>query len=414
MSAQTLPMPTTFAAAPSIFPRLMVDEPLTLESEIARRTYGQPVTPDVIGELEKACLRGRGGAGFPAHIKWRSVANALGGKVVLANGEEGEPASFKDRWLLTHRPHLVLDGLLLAKRVVGADRAILYLSHPETIEAAHKALAELASAGTCVTGVEIFAVAGTYVAGEESAAVRAVNGGPALPTAKPPRPCEKGVDGLPTLVANVETLAHAAWISHFGAAAYRAYGTEDSPGTTLITLGGNCRRPGVYEIPFGLTVSEVIDGLGQGLREPASGLVMGGWFGGVLPFETASSLTCEFGACKQAGTGWGCGAITVLDAHNDPLAFSARLGRWYVSESARQCGVCIKGTAAIADALDKLERGEASQAELDNLLRWGTTFPGRGACAFLDGAAALSRSIVTHFPDQLHQRFAAVSRTTVS
>lgn len=396
-------MPAHSAAYPGLQARLWVAQPLSLLQEQELGTYARGDQSDLVAELEAACLRGRGGAGFPAHIKWRAVAQAEGNKVVLANGEEGEPASFKDRWLLTHRPHLVIDGLLLAAQTTGATRAIIYLSHPETVVAVRAALAEAEAAGIDVAQLEVFEVEGTYVAGEETAACRAINGGPALPTSRPPRPFEQGVDGVPTLVSNVETLAHAAWIHQHGAEAYRSCGTADSPGTTLITLGGNCRQAGIFEIPFGLSLQQVIDQLGGGTPNPVTGLVIGGWFGGLLPADR-TDLLCDFGACREAGTGWGCGAITVLDEAMDPVRFAADVGRWYQAESAQQCGVCIKGTAAIASTLTKLEDGQAQQADVDNLLRWGKTFPGRGACAFLDGAAALSRSLVVHFPQALQER----------
>jgi NADH:ubiquinone oxidoreductase subunit F (NADH-binding) len=322
--------------------------------------------------------------------------------VVVANGEEGEPASFKDQWLLTHRPHLVIDGLLLAAQACGADRAVLYLAHEATREAVKRALSELADNDILKlsVSVEVFMVAPTYVAGEETSAVRAISGGPALPLAKPPRPFEKGVDGLPTLVANVETLAHAAWISRHGAVAYRGQGSEDSPGTTLVTLSGACNRPGVYEVPFGVSIRSVVDTVGGGFASEPRGLAIGGWFGG-LSGPVGLDLSCEFGACKAAGNGWGCGAITILGQDDDPVQFAAGLAAWYERESARQCGVCIKGTAAIAQTLQSLGEHRATSADRDNLVRWGQMLPGRGACAFLDGAAALSRTVIVHFPNEV-------------
>ncbi|MAL01646.1 MAG: NADH dehydrogenase subunit F, partial [Alcaligenaceae bacterium] len=224
--------------------------------------------------------------------------------------------------------------------------------------------------------------------------------GPALPLAKPPRPFEKGVDGLPTLVANVETLAHAAWISRHGAVAYREHGTQDSSGTALVTLSGACNRPGVYEVPFGVSVRSVVDTVGGGFSSEPRGLAIGGWFGG-LSGPSGLDLSCEFGACKAAGNGWGCGAITILGQEDDPVQFAAGLAAWYERESARQCGVCIKGTAAIASTLRSLGEQRATLADKDNLVRWGQMLPGRGACAFLDGAAALSRTVVVHFPNEV-------------
>lgn len=391
-------------AWPGLEPRLIVDSSrlgyLALHEEQALGTYASEFEgAALIEQLKRSGLRGRGGAAFPAAIKWEAVAAQRGPKVVVANGEEGEPASKKDKWLLLHRPHLVIDGLLLAADACGADRAVIYLSHPETVESVQRALRERVDAGLVNerVRVEVFVVEPTYVAGEETSVVRAISGGPALPMAKPPRPFEKGVDALPTLVSNVETLAHAAWISRHGGAAFAQVGTADSPGTGLVTLSGACGQPGVYEIPFGVTVRELVDTLGGGFTSAPRGLAMGGWFGG-LTGSAGLDLSCEFGACKSAGNGWGCGAITVLGEADDPIQFAARLARWYEGESARQCGVCVKGTAAIASALKTLAEHEATQTDKDNLVRWGQILPGRGACAFLDGAAALSRTLVSNFP----------------
>jgi NADH:ubiquinone oxidoreductase subunit F (NADH-binding) len=388
----------------SIDPRLVVAGaeagPLSLERERELGTYGPACTDDLVGELEVANLRGRGGAAFPAHVKWRAVAAADGPRVVVANGEEGEPSSGKDRWLLTHRPHLVLDGLFRAVASTGAERAIVYLAHPETVAAVRTALAEL---GDTPVAVEVHTVEPSYVAGEETAVCRAIDGGPALPTAKPPRPFERGVGGRPTLVANVETLAHTAWIAVHGADAYRRYGTGTSPGTALVTLAGACLRPGVYEVPYGLTIAELFDSVGGGLTSSPSAFVMGGWFGGVLN-PRAAGVACCFDAVRAAGSGLGCAAITAVGDDEDPVAVAASIAAWYADESAGQCGVCIKGTAAIRDTFALVRDGRAGDLEAANLARWGAQLPGRGACAFLDGAAALARTVVTEFPDRIAAR----------
>lgn len=388
---------------PGMEPRLVLpqalDGAMSLDAELAVGCYSYPEGVDVLGELAASGLRGRGGAGFPAYVKWQGVAGAAGAKVVVANGEEGEPSSFKDRWLLTHRPHLVLDGLLLAARACGADRAIVYLSHPETETAIRLALTQLQHSGLLGSGPvpEVFMVEPTYVAGEETSVCRAINGGPALPLSKPPRPFERGVGDLPTLVSNVETLAHAAWIARNGGLRYRELGTEDSPGTALVTLSGACCNPGVYEVPFGISVGKLFQTVGGGFTSQLRGFALGGWFGGVIG-PKGVDLSCEFGACRQAESGWGCGAITALGEHDDPVAFAAKVASWYVSESAQQCGVCIKGTHAIAQTIQSLHQHKANDVDRDNLVRWGKILPGKGACAFLDGAAALGRSLVVHFP----------------
>lgn len=380
---------------PGFEPRLVVGESatrvLTLAEERDLGTYA-PVSPKgVIDELERAGLRGRGGAGFPAAIKWR-VVGAADQCVVVANGEEGEPASFKDRWLLAHRPHAVLDGLLLAADVLGAERALVYLSHPETVEAIHNALSELPA--EISVRVETRVVAHRYVAGEESAVVRAINGGPALPTAKPPRVFESGVDDLPTLVQNVETLANAAWIARHGAVAYRSVGTCNSPGSVLVTLTGACDRPGVYEVPFGPSLRELFERCTGAAPLNAPGLIMGGWFAGIAdPAEVLDSSWC-YDALSAAGSAVGCGSVTVLSRGQRVGDVAAELARWYAAESAQQCGVCRKATEAIANALARVRDGMTESGDIDNLQRWGNGLRGKGACALLDGAANLARTSV--------------------
>lgn len=383
-------------ADPAIEPRLIVgDGPFGLEAECALGTYDPIDVNLLIDELEAAELRGRGGAGFPAHIKWRAVASAQGTKVVVGNGEEGEPASFKDRWLLTNRPHAVLDGLLMAAEAVGAGRIVLYVSHAEAIASVRWAVAELIEAdlNERASAIEIFEVAPTYVAGEESAACRAINGGPALPLAKPPRVFEAGVDGRPTLVANVETLAMAAWIARNGAIAYRKYGTETSPGTALITLNGDCFKPGVFEVAYGTQLSDAYARLAGGLKGPIVAILAGGWFGGVLP-GSLIDIPLSYEGLRDQKSGFGCGSFTALNAASRPIKVVADIAAWYAHETAGQCGVCIKGTQAISGAFAEVEAGTSTDATVTNLRRWGSSLGGRGACSFLDGAATLARSAV--------------------
>lgn len=367
-----------------------------LAGELERGFFGRDAlvaTEGIIDELDEAGLRGRGGAGFPASIKWRAVADAAGPKVVVANGHEGEPASQKDAWLVGRRPHLVLDGLLLAATAVGADRAILYVSHPEVVAAAERAVAEVYAAGLVPGGVhlQVFHASGGYVAGEETAVCRAISGGPALPLARPPRPSESGVDGLPTLVTNVETLAHAAWIRRHGAAAFRAAGTPSSPGTALFTATGAVVDGGVFEAGLGTTVGTLAQAAG-GVAGEVHGLLMGGWFGGYLRGDRRA-LSCCYQEVRAAGSGLGCAAITFLGPDDDLLRTAADLGTWFERESARQCGVCRNGTRAIRDTLIKVADGDRNPDHAANLARWGDQLVGRGACAFLDGAATLARSV---------------------
>ncbi|MGV9745850.1 NADH-ubiquinone oxidoreductase-F iron-sulfur binding region domain-containing protein [Rhodococcus zopfii] len=364
-----------------------------LERERAFGFFGSPVDPAAfLAELERSGLRGRGGAGYPAHRKFAAVAGAHGETVVVANGHEGEPASAKDRWLLTHRPHLVLDGLLLAAVVTGASEAIVYVSDADALASVEGAIAELAAAGLVPDGLALrtHRAEHTYVAGEESAVCRSINGFPAKPTSKPPRPYESGVRGLPTLISNVETLAHVAWIRRHGAAAFAEVGSGTSSGTALFTLTGAVERPGVYEMSLGKTIDHLIESAG-GATAGIGGLMVGGWFGGLLAGDR-SSLVCCYDAVREAGSGLGCAAVTVLGRNDDLVEVAGELSTWFQSESAMQCGVCVSGTNAIARAFRQMQRGDTSTVHQENLIRWGDTLTGRGACGFIDGAAALART----------------------
>ncbi|MGB6207559.1 MAG: hypothetical protein WBF82_11375, partial [Mycobacterium sp.] len=223
--------PVTVASTPGCPPRLLGEQPQTREDLATYQTRGgyRPLAgvDALLSEVESSGLVGRGGAAFPLAVKLRAVrdnGSRAGGSVVVANGEEGEPASIKDRWLLRNRPHLVLDGLRLAAAIVAADSAYVYVSDHGSARSVETALTELGSEPHGIT-LELVTVQPGYVAGEETAAVQAINGGPAKPTDKPPRPFEVGVAERPTLVSNVETLANLPFLQSNGSAAFRSQGT---------------------------------------------------------------------------------------------------------------------------------------------------------------------------------------------
>ena len=355
---------------------------------------------ELLAEVEASGLQGRGGAAFPLAVKLRAVRDngrlkgrAAGGSTVVANGEEGEPASIKDRWLLRNRPHLVLDGLRLAAAMVAADRAHVYLSDPESARSVEAALTERPFGDITI---ELCAVAPGYIAGEETAVTRAINGGPVKPTDKPPRPFQKGVGGLPTLVSNVETLANLPYLQHRGAPAFREQGTALSPGTFLVTLTGAGRPPGLYEIPHGLRFSEllVLHGVSP---EGVKGALLGGYFAGLLN-SAVLDATLDHETLRGLGSGLGCGAITVL-TDDCPVAVAASVLAYFDRENAGQCGSCFNGTAAMAVAAGALRDGVADSEDLARLRRWSVELRGRGACATLDAATNIAGTLLGQFPD---------------
>jgi NADH:ubiquinone oxidoreductase subunit F (NADH-binding) len=385
------------AAFPGLAPRLLGDAAGVESLDRYRDAGGYRPVLDAAALLQgagEAGLRGRGGAAFPFAVKARGVlASAARGTVpvVLANGEEGEPASVKDRWLLRNRPHLVLDGLRLAAAMVGADRCHVYVSDPAAAGAMARAIEDAA----LPVPVMLTTVDPAYVAGEESAAVRAVNGGPAKPTEKPPRPFESGVDGLPTLVSNVETLANLPFLQRHGAAAYRAVGTAASPGTFLATVSGGGRPPALYELPHGLPLRELLELHGVP-AETVHGVLMGGYFSGLIN-RRVLDLTLDHEAARGLGSGLGCGALCLLGPGDCPVAVAASVMEYFARENAGQCGSCFNGTAAMAAVLVGLRDGGAGTDDIERLRRWSTVLPRRGACGTLDGATNLAATLLDDF-----------------
>ncbi len=403
----TVPSRVTVTAWPGCTARLLSDPVRTdAESYSTYRELGgyRPLTDadGLLAEVERSGLLGRGGAGFPLGRKLRAVRDngrhGRTGTVVIANGEEGEPASVKDRWLLRHRPHLILDGVRLAAAAVAADRAFIYVSDAVAAQTVKAALSELDSAVLGSVTVAVRLVDPGYVAGEETAAVRALNGGPVKPTDKPPRPFQAGVDELPTLVNNVETLANLPFLHQHGVAAFRSQGTSRSPGTFLVTLTGAGRPPGLYEIPHGLPFAELI-GLHGVSPDQVRGALMGGYFAGLLN-RTVLDATLDHETLQEMGSGLGAGAICVL-TDDCPVAVAASVLGYFDRENAGQCGSCFNGTAAMAAAAAALRDGVATAEDVARLRRWSVVLRGRGACATLDAATNTAASLLDQFPDEV-------------
>ena len=363
---------------------------------------GRQSARELLELVEASGLRGRGGGRFPAAAKLRAVAARRGHKIVVANGAEGEPPSGKDKVLLRYAPQLVLDGVAVAAAAVGATEAIVAVSEGAPAERAsvEAALKERRRAGTDAgLRIRVVPVPDGFVVGEESALVNVLGGGPALPTTKPPRPFERGVGGAPTLVQNLETLAHLALLARRGAAWFREVGTQEDPGTVLVTLSGAVARPGVYEIALGTPLRELVDEAG-GPTAPPRAVLVGGYFGSWLDARTALASRLDAESVAYAGAGLGAGAVAIVPEGGCALAEVARVGRWFAGESAGQCGPCVHGLAAIAGTLEALARGESSDGDL-RLRRWVEQVRGRGACGHPDGAASFVGSALDVFSDEV-------------
>jgi NADH:ubiquinone oxidoreductase subunit F (NADH-binding) len=387
-------------------PRLLPRPPAPhLVDHLAR--LGSPPSSgrELIGEVERAGLRGRGGAGFPTAIKMEAVrsrgARLLQGRkpIVVANGTEGEPLSAKDKTLLVHAPHLVLDGIVAAARAVGADEGVVCVERTATpvVHALERAIAERRNQADGIT-LRVAPTPARYVVGEETALVNWLNGGDAKPTFTPPRPFERGVDRRPTLVDNVETLAHTALIARFGAQWWRSAGTETDPGTMLVTLSG-VARPGVYEVPLGSALRYVLRNAGA---HDVGGVLVGGYFGTWLTPRQAAMVSLSTDDLKAMGAGLGCGAIAVLSGDTCPLAELARVTQWLASQSAGQCGACAHGLPAIAGAVEHMANGSDRDAGAEAAARrWLDMVAGRGACKLPDGAVRFVSSGFTVFADHI-------------
>ena len=357
---------------------------------------------DVTTAVQRSGLRGRGGAGFPTGLKLAAVAERHNRKpVVVVNGSEGEPASGKDLLLLTRHPHLVLDGALLAAAAVGATEVVVCVDRAATaaLQIVRAAIAERSRTERSSRVVRVAAIPHRYVAGEESALVHWLNGGDAKPTVTPPRPFEAGVGGRPTLVDNVETLAHLAQIVRWGPEWFRQHGTDDEPGTMLVTVSGAVERPGVHEVPVGARLSAAIRAAGGSLSRTGAVLV-GGYFGAWLSTTQARCTRLCNEDLRPLGAGLGCGAVVVLPPDACGLKETARILNWLAGESAGQCGSCVHGLAAIAGGAADLFRGDDA---VERLHRWAAQVEGRGACHLPNGAVRLLRSGLAVFEDEVER-----------
>ncbi|MHC4077227.1 MAG: NADH-ubiquinone oxidoreductase-F iron-sulfur binding region domain-containing protein [Planctomycetota bacterium] len=362
------------------------------------------MTPEaVLADVEKAHLRGRGGASFPVATKWKLAAATAGDeKHVLANGGEHEPGSNKDKHLVELYPHKVLEGMLLCGYATGATRGWLYLIEDMAgpIAAARAAIAEARSAGILGNSfdIQVHKAPTTYVAGEETAAIEAIEGGPGKPRPKPPYPGQTGIFGQPTTVNNVETLAHVPAIVRNGGGWYRGIGTGDSTGTMLFTLNDQVHNPGVYELPFGSTYRDLIYGCGGG---PRSGMSIRAILPALsCPFLDGKHLdaSIDHATLKALGTTPGCGGVSFIEAGQDVVARVLEIAEFFKREQCGLCAPCRMQTNQLAGILRGVQEGkgpgyEAQAHKVANFAR------GKGNCSLIEMAAAPVISALELFAD---------------
>lgn len=382
---------------------LPADAPLSLAAH--REIHGETPTvgrhdADVlIRDVAAAGLKGRGGAGFPAATKMALVAGSRR-PIVVVNGTEGEPMSAKDRVLLEMTPHLVLDGAEIAAQAVGA-RECLLVAPTDTLPGLHKAVRERRHLPRSRVRVKLAPAASGFVAGEETAVLAHLERRPPRPRPVPPRPAERGYRGRPTLVNNVETLAHLALIARHGSAWFKGVGTPERHGTTLVTISGAIHAPGVYEVPCGVEVPRLLS-IAGGAMDSVRALLVGGYSGAWVD-GTGAGLTFDDASLQSAHAMPGAGVVVALGASDCPVAETARLAGWLSQESADQCGPCVHGLESLAQLLQRTETGRRHRGDRERLARWTWMVTGRGACQHPTGAARMiasaSRVFAAEFED---------------
>lgn len=405
-----LPAPTgrLGAAGPSGVPRLLAGLDATtvgLRRHLDRWGMVPPRTgPQLLAEVEASGLAGHGGAWFPVGRKWRAVAGAGRRRpVVVANGAEGEPASMKDAVLLTRLPHLVLDGAAVAATAVGADRVVVYV-HRRHAGVVNAALEERRRAGLGPPDVEVVLAPDAFLAGQESAAVNVINGrteaAPSFVRIRSVR--ERGVENRPTLVQNVETLAHVALIARYGAGWFGQVGAGG--GTMLLTVHGAWGEPTVVEVPLGTPLWDVL-GLGAATATGWLGALLGGYGGGWVSMATLRRLRLSEPEARRAGTTLGAGIVALLPQRCCPVAEVARLAAYLRDQSAGQCGPCVNGLADLSMLLHEAAFGHPSRSQarvyVRQLLALCELVDGRGACKHPDGVARMVRSACDVFGEHL-------------
>ena len=402
---------------------LLPDVPVTTyEEHLARYGYlarSLARSPDeLLAEVRRSGLRGRGGAGFPTGVKWRTVrAHPCPTKYVVCNAAEGEPGTFKDRTLLRRNPYLALEGMLVAARVVGAKQLYVGIkaSFPGEVERLQGAWGELQEAGL-VEGLDLTIVEGPdeYLFGEEKALLNVLEGGMPMPREAHYPPYEWGLYATtaspnPTVVNNVETFAHVATIARFGGASFRELGTDDTPGTVLYTISGDVQRPGVYELEAGVSLRELLGEVAGGPREGRRiQAVLSGVSNPVLRGDRLD-VAADFGSLKLARFGLGSAGFMVLDDSRSMARVAQAVARFLAVETCNQCTSCMHGLRTASKTLDRLFLDDGEAEELANqAVDAALAAPHQTRCYLPVQGSILVPSLVETFPEQFRDGAAAL------
>lgn len=381
---------------------------------------GEKWTPtSVTDEVKKSNLRGRGGAAFPTGLKWTFMppVDPDTPRFLCCNGDESEPGTFKDRQLMEYNPHLLFEGILIANYAMTIKTCYLYVrgeyaSWIEHMEAELEKLYAKGYVGENIMGsgfstdIVIHKGAGAYICGEETSLMESLEGKRAYPRIKPPFPAQKGIWGYPTTINNVETLACVPLIIKNGADWYGAIGAEKHPGPVLYGISGHVNRPGVYEYPSGMLISDLIYDVAGGMRggKKLKAVVPGGSSVPVLRADMIDGVTMDVESLREAGSMMGTAGMLVLDEDTDMVSFLRRINHFYYHESCGQCTPCREGTGWLENIVARIERGEGNLRDLDLLIDLCDQMEGRTVCALADAAAWPVRWTITRFRDEFEAR----------
>jgi len=376
-----------------------------------KRILSEKLKPeDIIAELKKSALRGRGGAGFPTGLKWSFMPRQFAGpKYVVCNSDEGEPGTCKDRDLLRYNPHSVIEGMLIAGYAMSASAGYNYIHGEiwEVYEQFEEALAEACAAGYVGNNIlgsefshQLYAVPGygAYICGEETALLESLEGKKGMPRFKPPFPASYGLYGKPTTINNTETFAAVPWIMRHGADAFLALGKPNNGGTKLFSVTGHVNRPGNYEVRLGTPFARLLEMAG-GVRSgrKLKGVIPGGSSMPVLPADIMLATDMDYDSIAKAGSMLGSGAVIVMDDSTCMVRALERLSYFYFEESCGQCTPCREGTGWLYRVVHRIENGFGRMQDLALLDDVSDNIAGRTICALGDAAALPVKSFIKHF-----------------
>jgi NADH-quinone oxidoreductase subunit F len=369
---------------------------------------------DVVNEIKASGLVGRGGAAFPTGIKWEGAAKAAGmEKYVICNADESEPGTFKDRILLIDDPHRTIEGMLIAGYAIGARKGYIYIraEYPYILPVLEHALREAREAdllGESILGsgfsfdIELRVGAGAYICGEETALFESIEGKRGFPRVKPPFPTTHGLFGKPTVINNVETLCNVPLLIAQGAPEYRRIGTEKSPGPKLFCVSGDVGRPGLYEVPFGVTLRELLDMAGGVADEKKLQSVLFGGAAGAFATSEHLDVKMTFEDLRAAGLPLGSGVVMVFDETRDMRDVLKRLGHFFAHESCGKCYPCQIGTQRQKEILERIAKGQVLGGDLIRLQDVGWTMTDASLCGLGQTAASAVLSAIKLWPEMFN------------